>query len=221
MIVQAIITLLPAYLAPKFRVHLGSHVEVRYALRGFGIPDGFLPVSSSENINDSLLQDHKVWILQSAYEDNLVHSATLQTSIHPLRRPKSPSNKTNASPAVLMVGRPGETLSLAHRVTPLATDILLGHGFKLNPGNLKLHDMIGDIVDHYDAAERKGDKMSISCKLVEDCKASGSRFLSFDSTTRTWSIVCDKVARNKVAKAIRNRRRSIEGKVLLSRQSGM
>mmetsp|Transcript_41670 Transcript_41670/g.100357 ORF Transcript_41670/g.100357 Transcript_41670/m.100357 type:complete len:354 (+) Transcript_41670:1-1062(+) len=194
------IPLLPAFVRAKFRVHLGTHMEVQYALRGFGIPAGSIPVSPTNSA--PLLQNHFAWYLQAAFEDNRDHP-TIQKN-----QPPGPASLMRGSLVEMMVGRPGERLN--NEVTPLPADVLLGYGFKLNPGNVKLHDSIRETVDSYDAAERKGDKMTISRMIVEDCKRSGSRFLSFDGNMRTWSIVADKVARNKVAKALRNSRLSVE-----------
>mmetsp|Transcript_41666 Transcript_41666/g.100352 ORF Transcript_41666/g.100352 Transcript_41666/m.100352 type:complete len:367 (+) Transcript_41666:1-1101(+) len=205
------IPLLPAFVRAKFRVHLGTHMEVQYALRGFGIPAGSIPVSPTNSA--PLLQNHFAWYLQAAFEDNRDHP-TIQKN-----QPPGPASLMGGSLVELMVGRPGERLNNEARVSPLPGDVLFGHGFKLNPGNVKLHDLIRDIVESYHAVERKSDKMAISRRIVEDCKGSGSRFLLCDDNTGTWSIVADKVARNKVAKAIRNRRRSVEGKPTLSRQS--
>ncbi|CAJ1956509.1 unnamed protein product [Cylindrotheca closterium] len=206
-ILRAFVTLLPAFVKAKFRVNLGTHMEVQYALRGFGIPAGSIPISPTNSA--PLLQNHSTWCLQSAFEDNRDHPTVQKNQLN--TRPSTPSKRlAEVSSAESMAGTTGEGLSHESQVNPQAGDALLGHGFRLNPGNLKLHDMIREIVDHYDAAERKGDKMIISRKVVEAFKASGSRFLSFDGNTRSWSIVNDKVARNKVAKAIRNRRRSVE-----------
>jgi hypothetical protein len=69
-----------------------------------------------------------------------------------------------------------------------------------------MHQLMDHLQGQYEGADKQG-KMKISLIVVFSMKGTGSRFLDFDGTTRRWEIVPDTLARNKVAKAIRNRRR--------------
>lgn len=59
---RAVILLAPAKIAAKIRTHYGTHLECRYALCGFGIGEGSIPISPLDAA--PLLHNHMIWYEQ-------------------------------------------------------------------------------------------------------------------------------------------------------------
>ncbi|KAL7580346.1 hypothetical protein ACA910_004376 [Epithemia clementina (nom. ined.)] len=91
-------------------------------------------------------------------------------------------------------------------------DVLLGRGKGAYEwqGNLRYQQIICYSLPAYTAAKKKQDKTKISNSIVAAVKAGGGRFLK-ETRDGTLCEVPDKEAREKVAHALRHRRRIEEG----------
>jgi len=61
-LLRAFFQLVPAQFAAKVRVHFGTHLEIQYTLRGYGIPEGSIPLSQADS--SLLLYSHMLWYNQ-------------------------------------------------------------------------------------------------------------------------------------------------------------
>lgn len=197
----------PTQLA-RFQAHHGSAVDCIYKLATFGIPNGSLPLSTTDH--QPMLERHMAWLRTRRIIDSvnrgphISHPQFVQARLQPTSLqtlgagPASPNNSTEATKPSTLVA-PGS-------LKPNADDVLFGQEHKAHPGNIKMHQLMDHLQSQYEAADKVG-KMKISLIVVFSMKGTGSRFLDYDESTMHWHIVPDTVARNKVAKAIRNRRR--------------
>ncbi|CAJ1956507.1 unnamed protein product [Cylindrotheca closterium] len=216
-LVKALLPLMPLYATPKFRSHYGTHAEVLYALRGYGISEDVLPFSHFED--KFLLRHHNMWCQDRKQKDAII--AIERRALLVLDCPPGPYNAEEAVSTALNHDDKGSHELIASkavfdesaqesddgRLNPCPQDILFGYGYKLHPGNVQLHNLIGDHADDYAAIDGKKEKMDYALNLVRYMKNQGSRFLIFERESKGWVEVSDNQARNKVAKTIRNRRR--------------
>jgi hypothetical protein len=162
----------------KFRTHYGTHMECLYALRSFGIPDGSIPISSTDA--EPLLANHMAWYNRRKVLDK--------------ERDKETVSKANCIPF------PG--------ITPRPHDILFGMKNKYHPGNIRFHDFVFKNAEVYEATAGRQEKTLFARKMLHHLKATGSRFLTLDCSSMEWIEVSDTKARNKLSKKIRNQRRT-------------
>jgi hypothetical protein len=93
-------------------------------------------------------------------------------------------------------------------VVPSPLDILMGRHWEAqcHTGNLRVRSTIDKHGDAYDTS-KKLEKTQIAQGVVEELKASGSRFLKSDGAG--YVLVNDTVAREKMSCAFRNRRKAL------------
>ncbi|CAJ1956503.1 unnamed protein product [Cylindrotheca closterium] len=78
-LLKAFFQIVPAQFAAKVRVHFGTHLENQYTLRGYGIPEGSLPISPADS--SLLLYNHLLWYNQrEAADKERENSASTTTS---------------------------------------------------------------------------------------------------------------------------------------------
>jgi len=233
-LLRAFFQIVPAQFAAKVRVHFGTHLECQYTLRGYGIPNGSIPISQSDC--SLQLYNHMLWYNQREAIDRMREAATTEPS--PLSNESSASGpKDEMSLGIPLDQMDNDVFSLdpfdesnlscsspskpqattvtamravspTHAISPRSTDILFGQSHKSHPGNLHFHEVLTQHVSDYEAASGRQKKIEFAEHLVQHIKASGSRFLMYDKALMEWVEVPDTKARNKVSKTIRNRRRS-------------
>eukprot|EP00980_Cylindrotheca_fusiformis_P026058 scaffold15301_cov142-Cylindrotheca_fusiformis.AAC.7 len=215
---RAIILALPTSAAAKTRTHFGTHMDCLYALRGYGIVEGSLPLS--QITANPLLHNHMTWYENRIKVDlNPVKPHTVSSSHETLVRKQDSENGDVTATFVCP--------SLTRKIEPRWGDILVsrliatlltlaktrlnfpkfGRQHQVHPGNIRLKKLLMDHSAEYEAIDGKKGKMAFAQNFVTQMKASGSRFLTFDQDIEAWTEVCDKRARNKVSKTIRNSRR--------------
>eukprot|EP00980_Cylindrotheca_fusiformis_P019630 scaffold6821_cov127-Cylindrotheca_fusiformis.AAC.4 len=229
----------PSDFAARFRVHFGTHLECLYALRAYGIPEGSIPVSSTNG--ELMLHHHTLWYKQQCIRDmaRTRKQSILSTGIDVEQ--KVTGNSARFDGDFLLDFGSGELesdefsieetfedlgndlkwqsehvlLPQLHShassmpVTPRPTDILFGQNHKMHPGNVRLHGFISKHADEYERIGGRQRKIEFAGHLVLRLKAAGARFLQLDKSSMQWMEVSDTKARNKVAKTIRNRRRNM------------
>eukprot|EP00980_Cylindrotheca_fusiformis_P026053 scaffold15301_cov142-Cylindrotheca_fusiformis.AAC.2 len=190
---RAVILALPSSVAAKIRTHFGTHMECLYALRGYGITEGSLPISQIDE--HPLLHNHKTWYEHRKKVDlDSVKPNEVASSQKPSPR-RQDSENDDVTDAMLCS-------SSTQKIEPRWGDVLV------HPGNLRLRKLLADHSAEYEAIDGKKEKIEFAQNLVRQMRASGSRFLTFDQNAEAWIEVGDKLARNKVSKTIRNSRRS-------------
>jgi len=95
-------------------------------------------------------------------------------------------------------------------ITPRRSDVLLGAKYIHHPGTLQLQQVVSKQLSVFESIAHRTEKAKFVGLLFQYMKASGVRFLAMDKATNRWVEVEDKVARNKVSKAFRNKRRLID-----------
>eukprot|EP00980_Cylindrotheca_fusiformis_P027189 scaffold19324_cov152-Cylindrotheca_fusiformis.AAC.4 len=180
---RVIILALPSSVAARIRTHFGTHMECLYALRGYGITEGSLPISLIDE--HPLLHNHMTW-----YE----HRKRVEL-------PRQDSRNGDGGNAMVCP-------SLTLKLEPRSGDILFGREHQVHTGNIRLKKLLVENSAEYEKIDGKKEKMEFAQNLVRQMMASGSRFLMFDHKIEAWTDVSDKMARNKVSKTLRNIRRS-------------
>jgi hypothetical protein len=234
-ILRALFHVMSAHSAARIRVQYGTHMECLYALRGYGIPEGSIPISPTNS--EPLLYNHAVWCKErymldlgcarkesnfsvgndlEKKKDDVISFGLFSVDVESDgflqddafeelgASPAAQSNDTRSNPNVAHAQQASNTVI----ISPRSKDVLFGQNHKLHPGNVGLHAVISQHADKYEAINGRQTKIEFAGHLVQHIKATGSRFLMFDRTCMRWAEVPDSKARNKVAKTIRNRRRS-------------
>lgn len=233
-ILRALFQLLPAHNVARVRVHYGTHMECLYALRGFGIPEGSIPISPTDA--NLLLTNHMIWYKERLKIDMEKNVISNTSPVGPdssfgdlsldLGSPNLDSDEFShhdtftelgGVPAVPYTDAPFPKSGLLEAnqsatttdISPQTTDVLFGQNQKLHPGNVRLRDIISKHAEKYEFIGGRQKKIEFAGRLVQQIKATGSRFLILDKASMRWTEVPDTKARNKVAKTIRNRRRKV------------
>lgn len=105
-------------------------------------------------------------------------------------------------------------------LVPGRFDILMGRSWtaQLQPGNIRFRHIVAKHWEVYEKA-RKHEKTAIAKGVVQEVKATGSRFLKSDGAG--WVLVDDTVAREKVSSAFRDRRKVVHAKALDAESGGL
>eukprot|EP00980_Cylindrotheca_fusiformis_P026062 scaffold15301_cov142-Cylindrotheca_fusiformis.AAC.11 len=204
---RVIILVLPVGIAVKIRTHFGTHMECVNALRGYGIAEGSLPISLIDA--NPLLHDHMTWY---EHRKKFDIDPVKPNDVSSLQKTPIGRHDSGNGDVTNAVSCP----SLARKTDPCYCDILqlgstfpkFGREHQVHPGNIRLKKLLVEHSAKYEAIDGKKEKMEFAQDLVRQMKASGSRFLMFDQNIKAWTDVSDKMARNKVSKALRNTRRS-------------
>eukprot|EP00980_Cylindrotheca_fusiformis_P019637 scaffold6821_cov127-Cylindrotheca_fusiformis.AAC.11 len=222
----AVIRRVPPFYAAKFRFHHGSHAECMRALCGYGIPEGAIPISLEGA--EPFLENHMRWYrLRMALDCHctVMHNdcvapndpPTFGTQCSRLRSPDKLSVTMPSDDSLTRCHTDGISLTSGSfnprpqgisRIVPLPEDVVFGETSKTHPGNVRLQQVVSEHAADYEALEKRNEKMDFALKLVHHMKSTGSRFLIRDPSTAEWVEVTDVQARNRVSKAIRNRRRT-------------
>jgi hypothetical protein len=159
----------------------GSHLECQHALTSFGIPGASLPVTQEGTM---LTDQHMTWLE---------------------RRREIEAERTS------MMGEEGakatETFSNT-RMTIFPVDVLFGRGKLVfeHPGNVQFRLLIDYYMEKYEVSSKQ-QKTCIAEIVVQMVLDDSGRFLK-RYNAGDWEEVSYDTARNKVAYAFRNRRRS-------------
>lgn len=184
-------------------------MECQYALRAYGIPSEILPISPVDLLPD--LTNHRKWYqrrmqlekewkqLQSNGQGvSSVKGGSVTGS--PSKRVEDDVQDHNISPH-----HHGE---LKAAIQPQPTDVLFGRGSLMHPGNVRFRQMVTENSQSYELARGKQQKIHASGQLLDALKRNGVRFLVYDKEAGQWKTATNAQARNKIAKTIRNRRRT-------------
>lgn len=157
----------------KVRVHTGSEIEMRYNLRGYGIPMDLLPITKTGSIKVKYLND---WIrirnmLEGIGDQSFVGKKSVLTRV---------------------VICPGLTDVVFRQGTPSMT----------NPGNVIFRDTIMNILEeHYsqhrylEGHQQQPAQIEASCNwLIETTQhTKGGRFLEWDKQLNVWVKMTDRL----------------------------
>jgi hypothetical protein len=86
--------------------------------------------------------------------------------------------------------------------------VLLGRGAACwnHEGNRTFREIVGRFLDDYDSAKLRIEKTMIVSDILDQIKEKGGRFLKKDAATKTWQVVEERQAIEKVGHAIRDKK---------------
>ncbi|KAL3940117.1 MAG: hypothetical protein SGBAC_005278 [Bacillariaceae sp.] len=201
LLLSTVVRLAPPKKAANVRIHYGSHTECIYSMQSYGIMEGTIPLSALDY--SPFFHHHQIWLHDRVVLDNKKDIKRLDKSVPKIERASSPSSQSFAT------GLSDFSMTDASdKILPRPGDMLFGKEYKLHPGNVQLRDIVTQHELEYDRIEGKKQKIDFVAHIVQEIQASGTRFLTFDEPTKKWKLVPITQARNKISKAIRNRRRT-------------
>ncbi|CAJ1955755.1 unnamed protein product [Cylindrotheca closterium] len=173
----AVVKTLPVYSKVRSRIHVGSIVELQYALRSHGIPMDTFPVDIDGNIRDDIFY---VWFHKHQLEQNIASTVSEAKSL-----------------------RTKEDEALA----PTKTDVLLGRGRVTQswPGNIKCREFLEKHRSEYDKLPRNERKKK-AMELTQELGAKGVRFFE-QTEPGEWVEIDFFEATKKVIQLIRTLRK--------------
>mmetsp|Transcript_47101 Transcript_47101/g.114969 ORF Transcript_47101/g.114969 Transcript_47101/m.114969 type:complete len:746 (-) Transcript_47101:413-2650(-) len=217
--------LLGDHMSTRYRCHLGSHMEVQYALNTFGIPQRLLPISTTGDID---VKEHQQFFRRlRIQEDSSPDSFNFPPTGLPPRSDSMVDGRScisgeKASPSI---DPPGDTIKTMLSggsksepqekdtgaglvVVPGEHDVLLGRGkFVLEHiGNVKYRHMLGTYKERYEMGT-KSVKSDIIDEIVEKICNNGGTFLEQDQEGGCWAPASNDTARQKVSHYFRNQKR--------------
>eukprot|EP00980_Cylindrotheca_fusiformis_P019635 scaffold6821_cov127-Cylindrotheca_fusiformis.AAC.9 len=225
-LLRTLFTVFPTEFAARARVHFGTHLECLYALRSYGIPEGSLPLSPT---NAKLILDHHTLWYQKQRTRDIARSRN-EPIIKCNEKMESDHSQISSGNFDVSFGKeivdaPAHTppfpqthndsnicyrtqQALDRFIFPRPCDVLYGNAYKLHAGNLRLREILAQHANDYEEACGRQAKIEFTAQLLRNIKATGTRFLTQDKSSMQWIEVTDSIARNRIAKSIRNRRRN-------------
>ena len=196
---KAVIPFMPVYKTAMFRPHYGTHAEVLYSLRAYGISEDTLPFSHFEE--EYMNHNHSMWYQDRKQKDARIAAerrALIVPDFLPLFGMDDPLLNTNIEFDSTKESNDVESIQNSDdgRISPRPQDILFGYGYKLHPGNAELHKLLDQHAEEYASTAGKREKMDYALNLVRYMKNQGARFLIFERESKGWAEVPDHQARN-------------------------
>ena len=163
----------------RMRTHFGTHLECQRALASFGIPEGFIPVTSQ---GETSTQQHLAWIKKRQ---------AVESRLAPFHSQSSASPDTQA------------------KIQLSTNDVLFGRGkFVLDhPGNVRFRLIIDAYIKKYNSCN-KLEKTCITEIILKLVQERSGRFMKQNGLSDEWVEVDHDIARSKVAQSFRNLRLS-------------
>ena len=182
----------------------------------FGIPTDVFPVDTKSNVQ---VETHNLWMEQQrkrtkCRKEQQEQRINYQLQPQPYGKPnfsenqvRIPSSDHENENSIIIVSIPGPV------------DVLLGRDKMAlcHTGNFRYSQVIQEYHERYDSASRN-EKTVIATEIVEKVKGYGGRFLKAHSMG--WTVVEDKIAREKVSNAFRSRRKTASFSTLSSKSKG-
>lgn len=226
----ALVRLLPGPHAAVFRAHYGTHLECRYLLRGFGIPDCAIPMSPIDE--EALMYYHTLWYHErqrldterdgahsmSATFDYMKfskmeeddHDFSLDQQFEETSNNEATSSVpiADVAPTAHAIATTKDEVGSLTGITKRSNDVLFGQNYKLHAGTVRFHEIVIETESTYESILDPREKTEYVRLLVQNMKATWSRFISYDKDSQRWTELDDKIPRNKISKIFRNHRRS-------------
>lgn len=173
---------IPEHSRSRVRIHSASDMELRYILRGYGIPIESFPVDINGNLRSDIVN---TWFYK--------HLQGFQERLEAGRQEaKQEEEGGNQHPAL-------------RGISP--DDVLLGRGrlVQYHPGNVRFREFLENHADDYDNTPRNT-RSRVSADWTRELLASGVRFLKNEGDE--WVECNFEEVVHKVSQFFRTRRRS-------------
>lgn len=209
---------LPSYSKVRSRIHVGSTIEIQYALRSHGIPLNTFPLDISGNIRDDIFYEwfHKYQRKQIESEplsNPIALDPTVTEGVESLFTLPECTHLSEEFHELLnqpgqMIGTDLNTpLSAKPPVRPAENDVLFGRGRIIQswPGNIKFREFLEKHSEDYDNLPRK-DRRKRTIELTQELYSKRVRF--FEQTlSGEWTQIDITEARKRVSQAFRSMRK--------------
>lgn len=201
------------YARVRTRVHYGSHIETKYSLRTYGIPNDTHPVDADGNISTEVLNAWFFKHLEEIGREDLDPFAVFSKDDQ-----EFPIDSTFGFPDVVDSADQEAELKIQTDAVPNAEniegdlnnkasidpsqqDILLGRGVRLmqHPGNIRFREYLEGYQDEYDQAQRNK-RRKVTSQVVQGLNSKGVRFLERNEEG-TWVESDSAEAETKVAQS--------------------
>ncbi|CAJ1946595.1 unnamed protein product [Cylindrotheca closterium] len=209
----SIVKTLPVYSKVRSRIHVGSIMELQYALRSHGIPTDIFPVDPDGSIRDDVVL---TWFYKQYQRAVLIEGTSCSTGHAPklilTQEDKTPFIPSTREPidhiGHAAVGNWCVPFAVQPSDKPTENDILLGRGriTQLWPGNIKFREFLEKHSVEYDMLPRTARKKR-TVELTQELGAKGIRF--FEPTgPGKWVEIDSSEARKKVSQLFRTFRKN-------------
>jgi len=192
-IAHTAVSLMPASLRAKTKIHYGSHLECQYLLSNYGIPRDAIPFKHPTNELD--LEGQKYWFQQCREKELQKKHSDDQSS----EAPSSQKDESNKHINFLS--------SLWKGDTPSDDDVLCV-GRKVNRrGNERYMSLAAMHSEAYDNGSPKERRVIVD-GIMREIWANGGRFLKLDTSEESggWIQVPEDEMRHKIGQTFRNLR---------------
>ena len=173
----------------RIRFHLGQSVELRYALKSYGIPTELIPSTDTGNIKFVNL---KQWLKMRAFIEQSPSSNTFSldndndNDAMDYEYTSSSSVQTIAQYAKNYEKRQQQRTIIVE--CPGSNDVIFrrGKSMSYHPGNVMFQSLIESWLEEHDKANQAG-KLTIVLHLIQYIQnEKGGRFLTWDSSNNWW-----------------------------------
>lgn len=172
----------------RIKFHLGQSVELRYALKSYGIPTELIPSTDTGNVKYVNL---KQWLKMRAFiEQNPSTSAThsfTSDSDDAMDFEYTGSGMAGTAQSSQNYGRRQQQRNLIVEC-PGCNDVIFRRGKSMtyHPGNVMFQSLIESRLEEHDKANQAG-KLTIVLELIQYIQnEKGGRFLTWDSSNSWW-----------------------------------
>ncbi|VEU41278.1 unnamed protein product [Pseudo-nitzschia multistriata] len=168
----------------RLKAHNGTDMENRYQLRGYGIPEDQLPLTSSGKVKPQKVHQ---WI-------NI--RATIE--------------RKRMEEGVFTMGQDDTSIIECPRLNDVA--MRPGKSYLCHPGNVRFKELLDKYMHEHAAADRRG-KDKISWGIIDEIEQWGGRFLEWDNVACFWVQNKDRNnVRTKIPVYFRDHKRNTRGK---------
>lgn len=161
--------------------HLGQSIELRYALRGYGIPTELIPSTDTGNVK---VVNLKQWIKLRDFLEKYPNSS---------RTGSISSDSEDAMDYEYTGNSPQRQRSQQHQRStivecPGSSDVIFRRGKSMmyHPGNAMFHSLIESRLEEHTKA-KQAEKLNIVLSLIQHIQQEkGGRFLIWDGKNNWW-----------------------------------
>lgn len=195
----------------RARVHYGSDMELQYKIRGHGLPAQNLPVDSSGNIRNDILNFWLHRYLAGEWNQR-VASASSDSGMENVVRSFGSSIHRDDDLATTAAANSIENSSRFNVsklvVEPTPRDVLLGRGRgnQLHPGNIRFRAFLNEFQEEYENTP-KYTRIDTPTEITRRLLADGVRFLRKEDNGGGWVEISFGEVERKVKQLFRTRKK--------------
>ncbi len=174
----------------RMKFHLGQSVELRYALKSYGIPTELIPSTDTGNVKYVNL---KQWLKMRAFVEQNPSSSMTHT-ISSSDNDDAMDYEYTSSSMVQTIAQYSQNYERRQQQRtiivecPGSNDVVFRRGKSMtyHPGNVMFQSLIESRLEEHDNANQAG-KLAIVLQLIQHIQnEKGGRFLTWDASNNWW-----------------------------------